>query len=118
MNNENFINGKKNEQRETVEKLSKNRLKTGEEINQSGDKAVSIEQQANSEKKDNSGEFAELIIKELKTQMSVTMSGEKKELSKKEIAVIRLIRTLINPKTTDTDFLKAFELTLDTINIG
>lgn len=59
--------------------------------------------------------LSDLINNEFEKNVSVK-SGEKTiELTKKELAVIRLIRMINDPETTDKVFLKALEFARDTI---
>ena len=59
--------------------------------------------------------LSDLINNEFEKNVSIKSGGETIELTKKELAAIRLIRMINDPETTDKVFLKALEFARDSI---
>lgn len=59
--------------------------------------------------------LSDLINNEFEKNVSVKSGGETIELTKKELAALRLVRMINDPGTTDKVFLKALEFARDSI---
>lgn len=59
--------------------------------------------------------LSDLINNEFEKNVSIKSGEETIELTKKELAALRLVRMINDPGTTDKDFLKALEFARDTI---
>ena len=59
--------------------------------------------------------LSDLINNEFEKNVSIKSGGETIELTKKELAALRLVRIINSQETTDKVFLKALEFARDTI---
>ena len=59
--------------------------------------------------------LSDLINNEFEKNVSIKSGGETIELTKKELAALRLVRMINDPGTTDKVFLKALEFARDSI---
>ena len=60
--------------------------------------------------------FAELIEKEFEKEATLKINKDESiKLTKKEVAAMKLVKTIIDKETNDRDFLKALEFARDTI---